>query len=176
MSTERILVVDDEPGMLRGVARVLASDYVVETSDDPRAALELARELRPALAILDVRMPAMDGFELMGKLREVVPDIDIIFMTGAVHELDAQLIRAIRERAFYFIQKPFDREVLLTLVERCLVLRRLSAENARHVARLEGELAEARRFQRGLMPGAAARSERVRRSARCPPCDELGGD
>lgn len=176
MSAERILVVDDEVGMLRGVERVLSADYSIMTSEDPERALGLAKEFQPELAILDVRMPVMDGFELMGRLREVRPCIDVIFMTGAVHELDSQLIRAIRERAFYFIQKPFDREVLLTLVERCLVLRRLSAENTKYVARLEGELAEAQSFQRGLMPGKDARFDRVHVSARCLPCDELGGD
>ena len=44
-------------------------------------------------------------------------------MTGSVDDLDEKLVRAIRSPAFYFIQKPFDREVLRTLVERCVELR-----------------------------------------------------
>ena len=66
------------------------------------------------------------------------------------------MIRAIRGRAFYFIQKPFDREVLQALVERCLELRWRREENRRHVARLERELAEAR------VPARAAAPERRR--------------
>ena len=176
MSGERILVVDDEAGMLHGVERILRSNYTVATCSDPIQAIELANEVDPELAILDVRMPELDGFGLMRKLRETRPAIDVIFMTGAVHEIDTQLTRAIRERAFYFIQKPFDRDVLLALVDRCLELRRLSRENAEHVARLEGELTAARNFQRGLLPGEAASFGGVQLSARSRPCDDLGGD
>ena len=176
MSKERVLVVDDEAGMLHAVERVLSPQYQVKSAQSPVGGLELAVIFRPQLAILDVRMPEMDGFELMTRLREVVGDVDVIFMTGAVHEVDTQLIRAIRERAFYFIQKSFDREVLLALVERCLELRRLSTENAEYVARLEGELNAARHFQSGLMPDAERRFGDLTITARCRPCEALGGD
>jgi sigma-B regulation protein RsbU (phosphoserine phosphatase) len=121
-------------------------------------------------------MPQMDGFELMAKLREVRPGLDVIFMTGAIYELDTQFIRAVREKAFYFVQKPFDREVLLTLVDRCLELRRLAAQNRRYVERLESELAEARSFQRGLLPKAEATLSGIHVAGRCDACTELGGD
>lgn len=176
MSGERILVVDDEAGMLHGVKRVLSPRYLVKTTHTPVNALEIAPGFRPDLAILDVRMPEIDGFQLMTRLREIVPGIDVIFMTGAVHELDAQLIRALRQRAFYFIQKPFDREVLLTLVERCLELRRLSAENVAHISRLEAELNAARLFQRGMMPAEDELFGKLRVTARYRPCEALGGD
>src|SRR5262245_1284946 len=104
-------------------------------------------------------MPEMDGFELMGRLKAVKPDLDLIVMTGSVTETESKLIRAIRERAFYFIQKPFDREVLLTLVARCLELRKLAEENRRHVGRLEGELHEARAFQKSLLRSEEHTSE-----------------
>ncbi len=176
MSGDRILVVDDERGMLRSLQRLLEPHYEVRTVDAAAAAPDVAREFEPDLAILDVRMPEIDGFELMVRLRAIRPDVDVIFMTGAVQELDAALIRAIRERAFYFIQKPFDREVLLTLVERCLELRRLASENRTYVARLERELADARSFQRGLLPEPVARQGAVSIAGSYEPCDELGGD
>ena len=113
-------------------------------------------------------MPQIDGFRLLSSLREIKPDLDVIFMTGIIHELDAQLIRSIR--------KPFDRDVLLTLVERCLELRRLAAENRRHVKRLELEPREARGFQRSLLPRATARLGSVDLAADYQPCTELGGD
>ena len=69
-------------------------------------------------------MPDLDGFELMSQLKARFPGLDVILMTGSVDDLDEKLVRAIRSAAFYFIQKPFDREVLKTLVERCVELRR----------------------------------------------------
>lgn len=64
MTKARILVVDDEPGMLRTVKRVLGGPYEVKTCALPHQALELAARFEPDLAILDIRMPEMDGFEL----------------------------------------------------------------------------------------------------------------
>jgi len=146
----RILVVDDEPGMLRAVERVLSSDHHVIGTRLSRAALSIADEFQPDLAIVDIRMPDLDGFELMAQLKARFPALDVILMTGSVDDLDEKLVRAIRSAAFYFIQKPFDRRVLLTLVQRCLELRRLTADNLRHVTRLESELREARAFQESL--------------------------
>ena len=176
MSETHILIVDDEAGMLRSVERVLAPLYQVHTAASANEALKMMRAHEPELAVLDIRMPELDGFRLMSVLRAERPDLDVIFMTGAVHELDAQLIRAIREKAYYFIQKPFDREVLLTLVQRCLEQRRLAAENRAYVARLEAELASARAFQHSLLPAPNARLGALEIAAWYASCDELGGD
>jgi len=176
VSSPRILVVDDEVNMLRSVERVLKSRYEVSIAATRAEALGALREHEPQLAILDIRMPEADGFSLMGELRLERPDLDVIFMTGAVHEIDSQLIRAIREKAFYFIQKPFDREVLLTIVERCLELRRLAEENKRYVAELEAELEAAVHFQRSLLPPAEGASGPLHFAGSYRPCAELGGD
>jgi sigma-B regulation protein RsbU (phosphoserine phosphatase) len=176
MTLPRILVVDDEPGMLRSVERVLGQNYHVAGTRVPTEAVELVDTFGPDLAILDVRMPGMDGFELMGRLKASRPNLDIILMTGSVHELDAHLIRAIRQKAFYFLQKPFDRELLQTLVERCLEMRRLGKENTRHLRRLEEQLAEARAFQQSMLPQEQACLGGAAVSARYLPCYELGGD
>ncbi len=119
----RILVVDDESGMLRAVERVLGATHRVVGIQSSVQAVALTAEFQPDLVILDVRMPEIDGFELMARLKSTHPAPDIILMTGSIDDMDQKLIRALRGRAFYFIQKPFDREVLLTLVERCLELR-----------------------------------------------------
>lgn len=172
----RILVVDDDPGMLRAVQRILEASYDVTCLSSPEEALADARRLTPDLAILDVRMPGLDGFTLMGRLKEVLPGLDVILMTGSIGETDQKLIRAIRQKAFYFIEKPFDREVLHTLVERCLELRRFAEENRHHVERLEGELAQARAFQASLLPEPEASIGPIRLAARHLPCEELCGD
>jgi serine phosphatase RsbU (regulator of sigma subunit) len=142
----------------------------------PSEALALLPTVEPDLAIIDVQMPEMDGFELTARLKGKRPDLDVILMTGSVSELDAKLVRAIRENAFYFIQKPFDREVLTTLVERCMELRRLSEENRRHTLRLESELGQARAFQKNLLPPREGRVEGLSITYRYDPCSELGGD
>jgi len=176
MSEARILIVDDDAAMLRSTERVLGSRHEVLAVRLPGEALVIAPDFAPDIALLDIRMSHMDGFELATRLRKVVPDVDVIFMTGVVHELDAQLIRSIREKAFYFVQKPFDRDVLITLVERCLEVRRLNAENRAHTQRLEAELQEARAFQLGLMPQGTQRLQRVTVSARYEACAAMGGD
>jgi DNA-binding NtrC family response regulator len=162
MSSPRILIVDDEQGMTRSIERVLGQHYKVAATQSSRDAIAVMEAFKPDLAILDVQMPELDGFDLMERLRTIDPELEVIFMTGSVHELDSKLVRAIRKDAFYFLQKPFDREVLLTLVERCLELKRLDQENKKHVLRIEKELAEARAFQQALLPPAMPNWEESR--------------
>ncbi len=172
----RILVVDDESGMLRAVDRVLGATHRVVGIQSSVQAVAVAAEFKPDLVILDVRMPEMDGFELMARLKSTDPAPDIILMTGSIDDMDQKLVRALRGRAFYFIQKPFDREVLLTLVERCLELRWRREENRLHTRRLEKELGEARAFQQGLLPDRDMTTERLAICCRYVSCSELGGD
>jgi phosphoserine phosphatase RsbU/P len=172
----RILVVDDEPGMLRAVERVLSDDHHVIGTRLSREALSLADEFQPELAIVDIRMPDLDGFELMAELKVRHPALDVILMTGSVDDLDEKLVRAIRSAAFYFIQKPFDREVLRTLVERCVELRWRREDHRQNLKRLETEMAEARAFQQSLLPEREQLVNRVSVSCRYTPCSALGGD
>ena len=168
-SRARVLAVDDDPGVLRAVQRVLGAGYELATVSSPAQALEAAPDFGPDLAILDIRMPAMDGFELMQRLKAAQPDLDVIFMTGSMTEPDAHLIRAVRQGAFYFIQKPFDREVLQTLVERCLELRRLRAVADRELTKLR--VAQAR-----LLPQAAPAHAEYRLAFRYRPFYFATGD
>jgi sigma-B regulation protein RsbU (phosphoserine phosphatase) len=172
----RILVVDDEPGMLRAVERVLSGDHQVRATSAPREALAIAEEFLPELAILDIRMPDLDGFALMAQLKARLPGVDVILMTGSVDDLDEKLVRAIRSPAFYFIQKPFDREVLRTLVERCVELRWRREEHRQNLRRLENEIAEARAFQRSLLPDPERIANGMAVACRYTPSSTLGGD
>lgn len=172
----RILVVDDETGMLRAVERVLSGDHHVVGTRLSREALSIADEFHPDLAIVDIRMPDLDGFELMAQLKMRFPALDVILMTGSVDDLDEKLVRAIRSAAFYFIQKPFDREVLRTLVERCIELRWRREDHRQNLKRLETEMAEARAFQQSLLPERERIINRVAVCCRYAPCSGLGGD
>ncbi len=172
----RILIVDDDPHMLEGAAMVLDKDYEVLALGDPREALDRVHGFAPEIAILDVRMPGLDGFQLMAALKETRPDLDVILMTGSVAESDRKLVRAIRGEAFYFLLKPFERTVLLTLVERCFKLRRLAESNRRQMRHIQAELAHARAFQRSLLPPAEAVVNGWALAARYQPVEELCGD
>ena len=176
MTGSRILVVDDEPGILRAVERVLGDIHHVCGTTSSKDAVSLAAEFLPALAIVDIRMPDVDGFELMTRLKTRLPQVDVILMTGSVDDLDEKLIRAIKSRAFYFIQKPFDREVLKTLVERCLELQWRREAHRRHLERLENELSQARAFQQSLLPQREATFNGLSVCSQYLPCSGLGGD
>jgi len=176
MKPARILVVDDDAGMLRAVERVLSEEHRVIATLRSREALSVAGEFHPELAIVDIRMPDLDGFDLMTQLKARFPALDVILMTGSVDDLDEKLVRAIRSRAFYFIQKPFDREVLKTLVERCLELRWRREDHRQNLKRLETEMAEARAFQQSLLPDRERIVNRVAVCCRYTPCSALGGD
>lgn len=136
----------------------------------------MADEFDPDLAIVDIRMPELDGFELMARLKVRHPALDVILMTGSLDDLDGKLVRAIRSAAFYFIQKPFDRDVLRTLVERCLELRWRREEHRLNLQRLEKEMAEARAFQQSLLPDRETIVNRVAVCCRYTPSSALGGD
>jgi sigma-B regulation protein RsbU (phosphoserine phosphatase) len=171
-----ILIVDDDPGILRAVSRILGRRHQIVSAVSGEGAIEEARKLRPDLAIVDIRLPAMNGFEVTRALKAAWPDVDAILMTGNAEEPDETLIRAIDEGAFYFIQKPFDRRVLLTLVNRCLELRQLREEREQFLVRVERELEEARRFQLSLLPPPRMELPGLSIAARYLACNELAGD
>jgi len=76
------MIVDDEPGMLRSVSRVLRRDHEITTAESGEDALEKLAHGTPDLAIVDIRMPGINGFELTRRLKEHDPDLDVILMTG----------------------------------------------------------------------------------------------
>ena len=175
VSKARILVIDDEAGLLRVVERLLEPEHEVAGLEHPHGAVDLAVAFRPDLAIIDIVMPDVNGYELMSQLKAAVPDVDVILMTGAASEPDDALLRALNDNAFYFIQKPFDRETLRALVARCLERRALIEDN-RAARRLRAEIDEARRLQNVLLPPATAQIEAVHLVCRYTPCSEVGGD
>jgi sigma-B regulation protein RsbU (phosphoserine phosphatase) len=172
----RILVVDDDPGILHAVSRILGRRHHVTSVATGPAAIEAAQQFRPDLAVVDIRLPEMSGFEVTRALKSAIRDIDVILMTGNAEDPDDNLIQAIDEGAFYFIQKPFDRRVLLALVNRCLELRRLREEREVYLRRVKRELEEARQFQTSLLPPPHSVLGGICIDARYLACNELAGD
>ncbi len=172
----RILVVDDETGMLRAISRVLQGDYQVKTCDDPLQARHVASSFCPDIAVLDIRMPGLDGFRLMRQLLQDDPGLDVILMTGNFDEADADLVQAIENGAFFYLQKPVDRRVMLALVSRCVERRSLQQAKAQHARRIESELQDAERFQLAMLPQLSQLQHGVAINALFQSCSELAGD
>jgi phosphoserine phosphatase RsbU/P len=172
----RILVVDDDTAQRRAVERVLEGTYEVVAAPGAGEALLRVKAAPFDLALVDIRMPGMDGLELLGHLKAVDPVLDVILMTGSTTDGDARLIRAVRGGAFYFIQKPFHRDVLLSLVQRCMEIRRLQRAERAHTERLATELEAARRFQDRMLPPTTAAYPGLELAICYEPSLELCGD
>jgi serine phosphatase RsbU (regulator of sigma subunit)/CheY-like chemotaxis protein len=129
-----------------------------------------------ALALIDVRLADGDGYGLCQTIRSHRPQTDVILITGSLSEPDEKLYRSLEEGAFYFLFKPFDRRVLLALVERCLRLQRERGAKERFAQALADDLERARRFQQGLLPRDAIAAGDWRLEGRLRSCDALGGD
>lgn len=129
-----------------------------------------------ALALVDVRLADGDGYSLCQTVRERRPQTDVILITGSLSQPDEKLYRSLEQGAFYFLFKPFDRRVLLALVERCLRLQRERTAKERFAETLADDLERARRFQLSLLPRDALCAMGWRLEGRLVSCDALGGD
>ena len=112
--TKRILVVDDEPELVDMITlRLEANDYKVLQAHDGQEGLEMAKKEKPALIILDLMMPKMDGYKVCGLLKRDAryAKIPIILLTARAQEEDMSLGEELGADAY--ITKPFDPEVLL---------------------------------------------------------------
>ena len=127
----RILIVDDEPNMLKSYRRVFKRrDYEVAFASSGEEALQMAEAFRPDIALLDIMMPGMDGYEVCRswKGREETKDIEVLFVSGK-GQLDDRL-RAYRLRASDFLVKPFSNDELLAKIELIIEKRRFYLELA----------------------------------------------
>lgn len=136
----RILVVDDQPANLRVVATLLERHGLTAVAaGSGREALAAARADAPDLLLLDMRMPGMDGFELLAAFRAdpALADIPAIFLTAA-HDRDL-LVRAFEAGAVDYVTKPFMAEELLARVDAQLGLK-LTRDRLQRVARERQQL------------------------------------
>ena len=114
-----VCLLDDDPSVLRGLKRLFSSaDLCLEAFSDPKQFLAYARTHRPAVALLDVCMPEMNGLEVQSQLQKISPSTRVIIFTGK----DDSLVRsvALEAGASAFLHKPFDNEELLTTVRLAL--------------------------------------------------------
>lgn len=126
MEKPRILVVDDDPAIRRYVkAGLERAGYLVSVAADGVEAIEKAEAEAPALVILDMRMPQVDGVEVIRRLREW-SHIPIIMLSGFAS--NANQVHCLNLGADDFIAKPFDLEELVARIQ--AVLRRVARERA----------------------------------------------
>ena len=126
----RILVVDDEEIVIRSCTRILASHgHEVDSVAGGREALQKIAESGYDLVILDIMMPKMDGLEVLQRIKEGHPEIDVIMVTG-LSQIETA-VRAMKLGAFDYLSKPFDPEELQLVVGRALEHRQLLSENSR---------------------------------------------
>jgi two-component system response regulator GlrR len=117
--TPRILVVDDDPGLLRLLTiRLRSEKYEVEPVDSASAALEAIGRFRPDLVVTDLRMAGMDGIELLRELQRRWPGLNVILLTA--HGTIPDAVRATQAGAVAFLTKPVEKERLLEEVRKAL--------------------------------------------------------
>lgn len=124
-----ILVIDDKDSMRTMLSQTLLEEgYQVDVVEGGKKALDLARLKNYDLAVTDLKMPDMDGLQVLSGLKEIDGDISVIIMTayGTVESA----VEAMKKGAFDFITKPFEPDHLTVIIERALENRRLIAENS----------------------------------------------
>src|SRR5713226_8492169 len=115
-----ILLVDDEPGMLRYIRTLLeVDDYSVQTASTGEEALQqVEKGLRPDLVLLDLLMPGIDGLQTLEQLRQLVPGLKVV-MLSCVSDT-RKVVQAIRLGAQDYLTKPFQKAELTTVIDQCL--------------------------------------------------------
>lgn len=124
----RVLIVDDEPSILRAVSRTLARTHEVITASDGDEALDLIRRdpLGFDAVMTDVQMPRMSGVELYRAIEREIPAIAerVLFMTGGVFAPDVEaFLRGLKERV---LRKPFDPDLLRRTIDERVALSRVA--------------------------------------------------
>ena len=124
----RILIVDDEQIVRESLTNWLKEEsYLVEAAENGTLALEKIRQIPFQVVLLDLKMPGMDGIQVLTELKKDFPDIEVIIMTayGSVNTA----VEAIKAGAYDYIVKPFDPEEVALLIKKILEHKNLVLEN-----------------------------------------------
>jgi DNA-binding NtrC family response regulator len=137
MARPVVLVVDDDPGVRESFRLILEDHYDVTDVPDGPAALDVVRTSAVDLVLLDIRLPGMDGIEVLERIKALDEGIAVILVTAVKTVRTA--VAAMKLGAFDYLTKPFEEDELLSLSRRALERRALERE----VAFLRSELARA---------------------------------
>ncbi len=181
-AARRIFVIDDDQFTLKWMKRMLAvGGYEVEAFSNGPEALASLSAAAPDVVLCDLQMPGMDGFSILGAVRERAPSVKTIMVTSTT-DLGFAL-KAMRLGAFDYVTKPVDPELLLESIGRAIEMKDLEEENRRYLAelarrdeRMRSELLLARTIIGDLLPGAPPRVPGLEFGLRYEPSGEIGGD
>ncbi|MBF0430993.1 MAG: sigma-54-dependent Fis family transcriptional regulator [Fibrobacteria bacterium] len=124
----KILLVDDEKSILDALSRALSGvDCKILTALDGLNALQVIRKTSPEIVITDLRMPKMNGIQLLEKIKEINDSIQIIVITG--HGTIEDAVNAMKKGAYDFITKPFKKQQIVAVVQRAMEKALLLQEN-----------------------------------------------
>jgi two-component system, NtrC family, response regulator HydG len=152
--TEKILIVDDEPVVRDSLGKWMKEEgFTVRTVGSAHEALDSFQPHQWDVALLDIKMPGMDGIELQNRLREADPDLIVIVMTGYASVETA--VQALKQGAYDYICKPFEPDELVHTINNALEHRRAKKE----VVRLREHLESA--FPRTQIIGQSRAMKRV---------------
>ena len=123
-----ILIADDEKGIRDSLQRLLEFEsYAVQLASDGPSALEKVRERNVDLVLLDIKMPGMDGLEVLSHVHAEQPELPVVIISG--HGTIQTAVEATRLGAFDFIEKPIDADRILLVIRNGLEQRKLLREN-----------------------------------------------
>ena len=126
MNAPHILLVDDDAALLQALPHMIAlrmHGVTVDTADSAIEALEYIRLHDYDAIVSDIKMPGMDGLELLARIREIRPQTPTLLITG--HLDQTLLIEAMKNGAYDFIQKPIDRVYFVAALHRAIQTRQL---------------------------------------------------
>jgi PAS domain S-box-containing protein len=159
----RILVVDDEMGPRESLRMLLKPAYLVKTASSGHAAVDELERFRPDLVILDIKMAEMDGVEVLRRIKQLDPTIEVVMITAYASLETVKL--ALTHGAFEYLVKPFSRQNLEDVVRRALLRRQADLGRRGLVARLVDEMraqtAKTRELEEAARREAAEQSLRV---------------
>jgi PAS domain S-box-containing protein len=150
----RILVVDDEIGPRESLRMLLKPAHDIKTAESARVALEEIAEFRPDLIIVDIKMPEMDGLEMLRRIKQLDASIEVVMITAYASMETVKL--ALSRGAFEYLIKPFSRQDLEDVVRRALRRRQADLGARGQIARLVEEM-------RSLSAKTSALEETARR-------------
>jgi len=119
MPVSRVMVVDDEPGVCDILRKILLKEgYEVQTAQNGPDALGLLKKDPVHVTLLDIKMPGMDGIEVLRNIRDIAPEVIVIILT-AYGTLDTAR-EALHLGAYDYITKPFDNDFVKAMVKEAL--------------------------------------------------------
>ena len=132
----RLLLVDDEPSVLSSLKRIFFEDeYQIHTAGNGAQALELLAEIKIDAALIDLKMPGMDGLTLMKEMRKDFPQVMVIILTG--HGSIQEAVEAVKLGAVDFLEKPYEPEALRNRIAQLHQIWNLREENRQLRSRIE---------------------------------------